>query len=116
MPEKLPPGVVVPQELVDAGVKLAMEKGHSPQIVSDYIEFQVQNAAAELAKVDNDSFTLVEAAKAQISSQVGPQNFETTVADAKSVSEILGLNVEENTLVTNPNLVITLARLKEKDA
>ena len=113
MPEKMPDGITVPEGVVAEAVKYAMERGHSPQVVSDMIGFQVSTAAAELAQLDTEGFQLGEAAKAEIRSQVGPENYENVIADAKSVNEILGLSVDEATLVGNPNLVVTLSRLKD---
>lgn len=114
LPEKMPDGVALPDQLLDAVSKFALEKGVPPEVTSSFIEFQVQQAAAEFEAQTTNQFQQVEAAKAEIRSMVGAENYETTISNAKAAHDILGLNLSEADLVSNPTLVTSLAKLHAK--
>lgn len=113
MPQ-MPEGIAMPDDLVSSALKFAQEKGISPEAAASFIEFQSLQAKGELDAFNTERHTLGEQAKAQIIGEVGQQDYEATIARAKESSEILGLNIDENTLLTTPNLVVNLSKLRAK--
>lgn len=110
----LPEGVVIPQTMVDAGIAFAMEKGYPPSVVSDFITFQANQAGEEFA---GDKATLtarIEESKAIITNIVGPQELQNTISDAQAASEVLGLDLDPDDLVSNPRLVVALSKVKDQ--
>lgn len=111
LPKEMPDGVEVPESVVSAAVSFAMEKGYPPSAVSDFLAFQVQAAGEDLKAINTEKFTLAQAAKAEIQSIVGAENYDVTVENAKAAVKTLNLPVNEETLLSNPSLVVTMHKL-----
>lgn len=114
LPEKMPEGVVMPEGMLEAAAKYGIEKGHSPKAVSDFIEFQINQVAGDIEGQKAEAFRVIESAKAQINAEVGEQNYDLTISNAKAASQILGLDLDPESLATNPKLVIALSKIHKK--
>jgi hypothetical protein len=114
LPDALPEGVVVPDNLVAQVAKYALENKISPEITNKFIAFQIEQAANEVKTFADMRFAAVEEAKGKISQIVGAQNYDTTIANAKAAHDMLGLNLSAEDLIQNVNLVTSLAKLHQK--
>jgi hypothetical protein len=114
LPDALPEGVVVPDNLVAQVAKYALENKISPEITNKFIAFQIEQAANEVKTFADMRFAAVEEAKGKISQIVGAQNYDTTIANAKAAHDMLGLNLSADDLIQNVNLVTSLAKLHQK--
>lgn len=112
LPE-MPEGVQLDDAVLNKGIEYAMEKGYGPKELADFLSFDLERAAMEAEASKNELFNKVGEAKKTIIEAVGEQNYETTVADAKFVSETLGLPLEAESLVQTPDMVIALSKLRE---
>ncbi len=111
LPE-MPEGVQLGDEVLDKAIGYAMEKGYGPTELADFLAFDLQRASMEAEAAKNDAFNRIGEAKKSIIDTVGEQNYETTISDAKFVSETLGLPLEAEDLVNQPNMVVALSKLK----
>lgn len=114
IPEQLPEGIHVPDGLLDAASKYALENGVPPEVTSKFIAFQIEQAATEFEGFKNAEFATIQKAKAEISSMVGPENYDTTIANAQAAHDLLGLNLTKDDLVQNVTLVTSLAKMHAK--
>jgi len=114
LPDVLPDGIQVPENLLDAAAQYALENKISPDATNKFIQFQIQQAANEAKSLADQQFAAVQKAKAQIVALVGEQNFDNTIADAKAAHDILGLNLSPEDLVQNVTLVTSLAKLHSR--
>jgi hypothetical protein len=110
----LPEGVSIPDDWVKAGVAFAIEKGYPPEVVSDFIQFQITNAGNDFADERAATLQNLEVAKATITQIVGPENYENTISDAEAANKVLGLEIEGEDLIQNPRLVIALSKIKDQ--
>lgn len=111
MPET-PEGVVIEDSVLDAGIAYAMEKGHGPEAFADFLAFDLKRAEMEAGTTANAQAGAIDAAKAAITSVVGEGAYETTIGDAKHVSEALGLPLEATDLIGQPQMVVALSKLR----
>ncbi len=112
LPE-MPEGIHIEDAVLDKGIEYAMEKGYTPEILADFLAFDVQRAAMEVEAGKNEQFTRIGDAKNTIIEAVGEQNFELTMANAKFAAETLGLPLTAEDLVSTPEMVLSLAKLKD---
>lgn len=110
LPE-MPEGVQLDDAVLDAGIEFAREKGYGPEDLAAFLEFDIQRAKLESEAEKTEAFDRVGKAKEAIIEAVGEQNYERTIADAKAVSQTLGLPLEAEDLVNQPNMVVALAKL-----
>jgi hypothetical protein len=112
LPE-MPEGVTIGDDVLDKAMAYALEKGHPPEALADFLAFDLQRMEIEQEKSKTVEFDQLNAAKGVIVEAVGAQNYDTTIDDAKFVSEALGLPLESSDLVGQPNMVIALSKLKQ---
>ena len=108
----LPEGMELSEEVLDQATKYAMEKGYGPKELSDFLAFDLQRAKIQEDQMKNEQFNQIETAKAKIIEQVGEQNYDMTIANAKFTSEALGLPLDSDDLVNQPNMVVALAKIR----
>lgn len=111
LPE-MPEGMALSDEILDKGIAYAMEKGHGPEAMADFLAFDIQRAQLDQEAQKTAEFTRIEGAKTVISDSVGKGNYDATIGDAQHVAEALQLPIDSNDLVNNPNMVLSLAKLK----
>ena len=111
LPE-MPEGVSLADEVLDKAIAYSLEKGYGPKELADFMAFDIQRVSMEADAAKNEAFKRIGDAKNVIVGAVGEQNYDVTIADAKFVSETLGLPLEANDLVNQPNMVIALTKLK----
>ena len=109
----LPDGMVLGEDVLDKAVEYAMEKGYGPKELSDFLAFDLQRAQMESERSKSEEFARIEGAKGIISEAVGEQNYDMTIANAEHVRETLGLPLESEDLIANPNMVLALAKIRK---
>lgn len=114
LPEQLPEGIEVPDDMLDEAAKYAHENGIPPEVTNKFVAFQIEQAAKEVKSFADSEFAAIQKAKAEISSTVGPENYDTTISNAKAAHDLLGLTLSERDLIQNPTLVTSLARIHTK--
>lgn len=113
LPQELPDGYQLDEDVLNAAAEYAMEKGYGPKELSDFLAFDLKRLEMEDQRSKNEEFTRIESAKASIIEQVGEQNYDMTIANAKFVAEALQLPLQADDLVTQPNMVVSLAKLRK---
>lgn len=108
----LPDGVELSDDVLQQAIEYSMEKGYGPKELSDFLAFDLKRAELEAERAKNEQFERVATAKKTIVDAVGEQNYDVTIADAKFVSETIGLPLEADDLVSQPNMVLALSKLK----
>lgn len=112
MPE-MPEGITIGDDVLNKGIEYAMSKGHGPEALADFLAFDLERASMEADTAKNAKFNQIGEAKSVINAAVGEQEYDVTIANAKFVSETLGLPLEAEDLVGNPNMVLSLSKLKD---
>lgn len=112
LPE-MPEGVSLADEVLDKAIAYSLEKGYGPKELADFLAFDIQRASMEADAAKNVAFRQVGEAKKAIIDAVGEQNYDVTIADARFVSETLGLPLEAEDLVNQPNMVVALSKLRQ---
>ena len=112
LPE-LPEGVNLSDDVLQQAIEYSMEKGYGPKELSDFLAFDLKRAELEAEAAKNEQFARVSKAKDTIIGAVGEQNYDVTIADAQFVAETIGLPLEADDLVSQPNMVIALSKLKQ---
>ncbi len=112
--EDLPEGVQVPQDLLDKAAQYGLDEGIAPEVVNKFIAFQVSQAGEEFQTEAAAFQNRVQQSTVAIKEAVGEQNYDTTVANAKAASEVLGLNLSADDLASSPNMVLALANIKNQ--
>lgn len=110
---QMPEGVELQDAVLNKAVEYALEKGYPPEVLSDFLAFDIERAKMESEASRNEALNRVAEAKAKIVEAVGEQNYENTVSDAKFVSETLGLPLDAEDLVNQPNMVVALSKLRQ---
>tara|TARA_R110000850_G_C9996151_1_gene468203 strand:- start:37814 stop:38638 length:825 start_codon:yes stop_codon:yes gene_type:complete len=111
LPE-VPEGVQLSPEIVDSAIEFSMEKGYGPEALADFLAFDVKRAASGFEAEKTAEFTRIEGAKKAISDVVGASNYDAAIGDAQHVAQALNLPIDANDLVNQPNMVVSLAKLK----
>lgn len=110
---ELPEGMELSDDVLEQASKYAMEKGYGPKELSDFLAFDLKRAQMEQDRIKNEQFNRAEAAKAKIIEAVGEQNYDMTISNAKFASETLGLPLDSDDLVNQPNMVVALAKIRK---
>lgn len=111
LPE-MPDGVELSAEILDKGIAYALEKGYPPEVLSDFLAFDLERASMEAGITANAQASKIDDAKAAIIAEVGAGSYEATIGDARHVSEALGLPLDADDLIGQPNMVVALSKLR----
>jgi len=114
IPDKLPEGVEVPEGMLAAAAEFALANQIAPDVTSKFIQFQIEQAGKEFKSAADQQLAAVERAKAEIAAMVGPQNYDTAIANAQAAHDLLGLNLTPADLIQNTTLVTSLAKMHAK--
>lgn len=108
----MPEGVQLEEAVLDRAIGYALEKGYGPEALADFLAFDIERAGMEAEAAKNTAHEAIGKAKGVIVEAVGEQNYETAISDAKFVKDTLGLPLESEDLVNQPNMVVALSKLK----
>ncbi len=114
LPDKLPEGVQLSEELLKGVSEYALQNGIPPEITSKLVEFQINQAGREAESYKTQAFQMIEQAKTEIKKVVGEQNYDLTISNAKAAAEVLGLDLDAASLIQNPKMVIALSKIHTK--
>lgn len=109
---ELPEGMELGPEVLDSAIAFAMEKGYGPEALSDFLSFDLKRAEMEGESNQLREQARLDEARKVIVDSVGEQDFDMTIANAKHASESLGLPIEAEDLINQPNMVLALAKIK----
>tara|TARA_R110000868_G_scaffold124963_2_gene330198 strand:+ start:1576 stop:2466 length:891 start_codon:yes stop_codon:yes gene_type:complete len=114
LPESMPEGVSIPENLLDEAAAYALANKISPEVTNKFIQFQVEQAGKDFKSFADKQFAAIQKAKGEISQLVGEQNYSKTIADAQAAHDLLGLNLTAEDLIQNTTLVTSLAKIHTK--
>jgi len=114
LPDKLPEGVHIPENLLGEAVKFGIENKIPPAMVEKFIAFQANQAGLELQGAKAAQLAAVNTAKDAIVAEVGADRFDVTIANAQAAHDLLGLQLDKDDLLSNPRMVIALSRIHSK--
>lgn len=108
----MPEGITLGDDILDKAIAYAMEKGHGPEALTDFLSFDLQRVALETEAQKTAAFEQQGMSRDTITAAVGEQNYDVTIADARFALETLGLPLDANDMVNQPNMVLALSKLK----
>lgn len=114
LPEAMPEGLELDEQVLAAATEFAMEKGYSPEQLSDFLAFDVKRAQMALDAQANAKQGQADEAIERIRELVGPQNYDMTIANAKFAVQTLGLPIKEDDLLASPEMVVSLAKIRNQ--
>ena len=111
---ELPEGMELGPEVLDSAIAFAMEKGYGPEALSDFLSFDLKRAEmeGESAKLRAEEET--QSAIKTISDVVGEANLEMTFSNANNARNSLNLPLSEESMKSNPEMVIALSQIHNK--
>jgi hypothetical protein len=114
LPDKLPEGIHIPENLLSEAVKFGIENKIPPTMVEKFIAFQTAQAGLELQNAKAAQLAAVNTAKDAIIREVGEDKYDVTIANARAAHDLLGLQLDKDDLLSNPRLVTALSLIHSK--